>query len=168
MMDLLKLLVFMCFMGFLVSASMTHPFYVSITDMHYNAKESSIQIAQRLFWDDLEVALSRKYNVAVDIVAQKPDGKLDDLIQEYLLVHNEIYLNGKKQKIEYIGYEIEEDVAWFYMHIENAPKPSTVRIFNSVLTDYFPEQKNIGNFYLSDRPKSVITDKRKPDKTLKI
>jgi hypothetical protein len=167
-MQTLKSFAFAGILFVFLSFSTVHPFYVSITDMYYKKDESAIQIAQRIFWDDLEVALAGSFGVQVDFLANKPEGKLDDMIEQYLLKHNSVVIDGHRQNIEYLGYEIEDDVAWFYMIAKNVSKPRSVRLRNSVLTDFFPDQKNIINFYLGDKPKSVITNKRKPEKTLDL
>lgn len=156
MVSLLILLLFnVCDVHFL------HPFYVSVTDIHYKKEEKSIQVAQRLFWDDLEVALTEYYREKIDILKEIPKDRLEIMMSQYLIAHNLIRVNGKQVSLNYIGHEIDEDAIWFYLEGKLEEHPRHVVIINSVLTDYFDEQKNIVNFYMDKKPKSIVTNKKK-------
>ncbi|EON75543.1 hypothetical protein ADIS_3946 [Lunatimonas lonarensis] len=144
-----------------------HPFYISLTDMVYNRDKNSIEIAQKIFWDDLEVALGQVSQSKVDFLRPKDPKALNELAKNYLFAHNQIYINGNLQKIHYLGFEIEEDAAWFYMEIENVPSPKVVRIKNTILLADFPTQQNIVNFYLDKSPKSIITSRNKQEGELR-
>ncbi|MFC4871124.1 DUF6702 family protein [Negadavirga shengliensis] len=139
-----------------------HPFYISLTDMVYNNESKRVEIAQKVFWDDLEVALSKTNDIAVDFLRPDDKEQLDRMIKDYLLQHNKLEINGKAIALNYLGYEIEEDAAWFYMESEVAPLPKTAKITNEILIADFPTQQNIVNFYVGKSPKSAITQKGKP------
>ena len=48
-----------------------HPFYVSVTEMNYNAKTKSIEISCKLFAEDLENVLKQNNKAAVDLANDK-------------------------------------------------------------------------------------------------
>lgn len=156
---MVRLLIFLLFK--ICEGHFLHPFYVSVTDIHYKKEEKSIQVAQRLFWDDLEVALTEYYREKIDILKQNPKDRLEKMMSQYLIAHNQIRVNGKPVSLYYIGHEIDEDAMWFYFEGKLQEHPRHVVIINSVLTDYFDEQKNIVNFYLDKKPKSIVTNKKK-------
>lgn len=145
-----------------------HPFFISLTDMVYKADEQRLEIAQKIFWDDLEVALSRKHKTSVDFLNTSDRTQLDEMVREYLLDQNKIHVNGQLITLEYLGHEIEEDAAWFYFESTNVPRPTEVMVMNSVLTHEFPTQQNIVNFYVDQRPKSIITTVNKPEGELRF
>lgn len=145
-----------------------HPFFISLTDMVYKADEQRLEIAQKIFWDDLEVALSRKHKTSVDFLNTSDRTELDEMVREYLLDQNKIHVNGKLITLEYLGHEVEEDAAWFYFESTNVPRPTEVIVMNSVLTHEFPTQQNIVNFYVDQRPKSIITTVNKPEGELRF
>jgi hypothetical protein len=151
----------------LIYSLLPHPFYISLTDMVYNRDRNSIEIAQKIFWDDLEVALSQLSQSKVDFLRPTDPKALNELAENYLLAHNQIYINGSLQKVHYLGFEIEDDAAWFYMEIENVPLPKEIRIKNTILLADFPPQQNIVNFYLDKSPKSIITSKNKQEGELR-
>ncbi len=138
-----------------------HPFYISLTDIRYNPEAKSVEIAQRIFWDDLEVALAKTYDKKVDFLNPDDPDQLEALLEDYLTAHNQIHINGKKVQLMYLGHEVEEDAAWFYLEAKKIAKPKSVQITNTLLFSQFEDQQNIVNFYMDEKPKSLLLDKRK-------
>lgn len=133
-----------------------HPFYISLTEIRYNPEAKSLEIAQKIFWDDLEVALADIHGVKVDFLNPTDVKSLEAMAESYLMSKNEITINGVKVMPQYLGYEIEEEAAWFYLEVKNVSKPQKVTIQNEVLLSHFEGQQNIINFYVDKRPKSLI------------
>lgn len=144
------------FSVFLLFQSLFHPFYISLTEIKYNAKESSLEISQKIFWDDLESELTDLYEGKIDFLKPKDKADLDRKLKQYILQNNTISVNGKKAELNYLGYEIEEDAAWFYLEAKQIPRPQKVEVRNSILHKHFDSQQNIINFYLEKKPKSLI------------
>ncbi len=145
--------ILMFFLGWKV---LFHPFYISLTEIRYNNTNQSLEIAQKIFWDDLEVALGDKYKTKVDFLNTQNKAVLEEMVKDYLLEKNQIKVNGQVVSISYLGYEIEEEAAWFYLEATNVPLPKLVEIKNEVLIQNFDGQQNIINFYLDKKPKSLI------------
>ncbi|MBM3426515.1 MAG: hypothetical protein FJX97_05930, partial [Bacteroidetes bacterium] len=55
--------------------SLVHPFFISLTEVRYNAGSKKMELAQKIFWDDLEVALSKEAGVTVDFLKPKDKAK---------------------------------------------------------------------------------------------
>ena len=138
-----------------------HPFYISLTDIRYNDASNTIEVAQKIFWDDLERGLGEVFDSKVDFLNPNSPEKLKEMVEKYVILHNEIIVNGKKIKLNYLGYEVEEDAAWIYMEGINVDFPKTVIIRNTILIDQFDDQQNIVNFYIGKKPKSLILYKEK-------
>lgn len=136
-----------------------HPFYLSMTEIRYHPHNSGIEVAQRVFWDDLELALATKHRKKVSLLNPGDPGELDKMIGAYVLEMTELYVNGQKVPLTYLGYEIEEDTAWLHMSGKNGAPPRTVKIKNAMLIQQFATQQNIINFYNGDNLKSTITYK---------
>jgi hypothetical protein len=139
----------------------THPFHISLTDMVYNEDRKRIEIAQKIFWDDLEKSLTNVAGKQVNFLQPEDPQKLENMIEDYLLANNEITVGEKILEINYLGHETEEDAAWFYMESEQTGEPHLISIRNSILIDDFPTQQNIVNFYKNRKPKSFIARKDK-------
>lgn len=155
--------IFMLFLGWKV---FFHPFYISLTDIRYNSASKTLEISQKIFWDDLEVALSDINKGKIDFLNPKDPESLAVLVENYLLLHNEVIVNGQVLKLNYLGFEIEEDAAWFYLEAQKVPVPKTITVKNTVLVDRFAGQQNIVNIYQQQKPKSLILDKNKTSGTI--
>ena len=132
-----------------------HPFHISMTEIKYNSKQKSLEISEKIFWDDLEVELNDFSKTKVNFLKPSNKEELNKLVKKYILEHTDIYVNGKKLPLNYLGYELEEDVAWIYIEVLNVPNPKTAEIKNSVLFKNFPGQQNIINFYKDKSPESL-------------
>jgi hypothetical protein len=125
--------------------------------MRYNAGSKKMEIAQKIFWDDLEVALSKEAGVSVDFLRPKDKAKLESQVKNYLLEHTQVWINGKLVAINYLGYEVEEDAAWFYLESAVTSIPKTVEVRSTLLLRDFDGQQNIVHVYVNSKsPKSLL------------
>ena len=137
--------------------SLAHPFLISLTEMRYNVGSKKMELAQKIFWDDLEVALSKEASLTVDFLNPKDNGKLESLVEAYLLQHTQVWVNGKLISLNYLGHDIEEDAAWFYFESSTTPLPKTVEVKNTLLLRDFDGQQNIVHiYYQSKSPRSLL------------
>lgn len=120
-----------------------HPFYLSVTECKYNTKNKSIEVSCKMFTNDLEDALKKKSGKTVDLINPKNKEETGKILFEYIEKRLKITVNQKLQKLNYIGFEKEDDVIWTYMEIKNVEKPKTVKIENTLLFDFLKEQINI-------------------------
>lgn len=140
--------------------SVFHPFFISLTEMRFNPENKRIEIAQKIFWDDLEVALGNEFDEKVDFLNPKDKVKLDSQLKSYLLKHNQVTVNGKALTLNYLGYEIDEDAAWFYLESSSTEVPKSVEVKNTILLDDFNGQQNIVHVYnQSKSPRSLLLGK---------
>ena len=139
---------------------LAHPFFISLTEMRYNSNSKKMEVAQKIFWDDLEVSLGKEFGQSVDILNPKDKAKLNQQFQTYLLKHNQLWVNGKPVPLTYLGYEIEEDAAWFYLESAVTETPKTVEMKNTVLLEEFDGQQNIVHVYFQSKsPRSMLLGK---------
>lgn len=144
-------------LGWLVFA---HPFHLSLTEIRWNKDTEKLEISQKIFWDDLEIALSGYHNESIDFLNPANKEKLHKQIQSYLLTQNTIWIDNSVVPINLIGYEVEEDAAWFYLESEQVKKPTSLKVKNSLLINNFSDQKNVVQFYFeTNTPKSIILGK---------
>lgn len=140
--------------------SLFHPFFISLTEMRYNPASQKMEIAQKIFWDDLEVALGNEFEEKVDFLKPKDKAKLENQLKTYLLKHNQVWVNGKLLTLNYLGYEVEEDAAWFYLESSQAEIPKTVEMKNTILLEDFDGQQNIVHVYFQSKsPRSMLLGK---------
>jgi hypothetical protein len=143
-----------------VWTSVFHPFFISLTEMRFNPDSKKIEIAQKIFWDDLEVALGNEFKEKVDFLNPKDKAKLQNQIRIYLLKHNQVWINDKVVNLNFIGFELEEDAAWFYLESSQTEAPKSVEFKSTILLDTFDGQQNIVHVYnQSKSPRSLLLGK---------
>lgn len=134
-----------------------HPFFITLTEVRFNPSSKNMEVAQKIFWDDLEVSLSKEAGGAVDFLKPKDKAKLESQVKAYLLKHTQVWVNGKLVPLSYLGYEVEEDAAWFYLESTATSTPKTVEVQNTLLLRDFAGQQNIVHVYLNSKsPKSLL------------
>ncbi|KEO73156.1 DUF6702 family protein [Anditalea andensis] len=138
-----------------------HPFYISLTEAKYNEQSGSFEISQKIFWDDFESVLSGESGKKLNFLNPADQQELDAMVEKYLLLHNLLYVNGKEVKLKYLGYEVEEDAAWFYFQSEKVKFPYEVGMKNTVFLKQFENQQHVVNLYVGKNPKTLMLDRKK-------
>ncbi|HXI00500.1 MAG TPA: DUF6702 family protein [Sphingobacteriaceae bacterium] len=141
-----------------VLISIFHPFFVSVTEIKHNEKTKSIEISSKIFFDDFESALEKKYHTPIDILKPADRKKVNQLINDYLSKHLILKINGKPVKMIYLGYEIEEDGAWCYFEVPEVKKVSRIDIVNNILFENHPSQINMLHVTVKGIRKSTKLD----------
>jgi hypothetical protein len=132
--------------GFLLSAFALHPYYMSVTEIEYKPAEKELQIACKIFTDDLEDALKKEFAKKVDIVNPAQKKENEQLLQRYLQKHLKLQLDNKAVALEFFGFEEEGEAIWIYMLAKNTAAFKSAVVFNDVLYSYRNEQINIIHF----------------------
>ena len=141
-----------------------HPMHVSVTEIEMNSKEKRLEIMMRVFMDDLEVTLRRKYqNPELDVL--NPKGKtLDQMMEEYLKLHFKISLDNKSQVMKYLGHEMEGDAFIFYIEVDKVKKWKTIQIQNDIIMESFDDQSNLVHVTSNETVRSLrLTSKKSVD-----
>jgi hypothetical protein len=136
-----------------------HPFHVSVCDIEFNKEAKALQVSQRMFLDDLEITLNKRYNQRLVIDDPGTISLRDSLLANYLSESLIIIVNGKTHTGNYLGSEIEEDGLWCYIEFEGIRKLKSIEIINTVLLETFDDQANIIHFATGDYEKSTKLDR---------
>lgn len=135
--------------GFLILLFVTlnsfevHKFYVSIYQINFVPEKKMLQITSRIFLDDLNTVISKKYNTKTNI-GEKNESQNDlDLMQKYISENFSIKINGQPKTINFISKELENNIIICYFSCKEITKLKTFEIQNSVLLDLNSDQQNI-------------------------
>lgn len=142
----------------IVLFSFLHPFYISVTDVNHNAKDKSLEISCKIFFDDLEREVKMENKVSFDIIKPVDKSKVNALIADYIKKHLQIKVDGKLLTMNYIGYEIQEDAAWCYLEIPKVSKVGSIEINNNILFKLHSEQINMLNVTVNGQRQSTKLD----------
>src|SRR5688572_1645928 len=86
-----------------------HPFYVSVTEVHHNAKDKTLEISCKIFADDMEDILEKNYKKAVDLSNEKQLAQNNGLIAHYISSHFSVAADDRKRTLDYLGFEKESE-----------------------------------------------------------
>jgi len=126
-----------------LSSFKLHKFYVSIYQVNYAQEKKMLQITSRIFVDDLNNALYKKYGVKT-FLGEKNESPNDvALMKKYLFEHFTIKVNGQPKAINYVTKEMEGNVLIGYYTVKEIPKIKSLEIQNTALFDLNEEQQNI-------------------------
>ncbi|TGD57744.1 DUF6702 family protein [Flavobacterium humi] len=126
-----------------LSAFSVHKFYVSIYQIQYAQEKKMLQITSRIFVDDLNTVLKRKYNKKTFL--GEPNESQEDvaLMEKYLLEHISIKINGHAKPIRYLSKEMEGNVLICYYNSKDISKIKSFEIQNTALLELSEDQQNI-------------------------
>ena len=163
----MKKSVLLLFAVLFLSSFAVHKFYVSVTQVDYVPSKKRIEITSRIFIDDFEKALNKRYNKKVNLTSTRELPEANELIKGYLNEKIKISINKKPQEIEFLARELEGDVLILYTKIAISKKINTFEIYNSLLTEVYSDQQNIVHTNINGNKKSLLmtntTSKEKID-----
>lgn len=122
-----------------------HPIYLSTTEIDYNKKAKTLEIAIKIFSDDLGEALSEEKGTTIEIGTDREHKEATALITEYLRKHFVIELNGKPKAFQYLmRKKANEDfyATWILLEVSKVRSIKSLKLTNSILIDYNDGQQN--------------------------
>ena len=139
-------------------SSFFHPFYVSVTEVEQVPKTKIVHVSTRIFFDDLEKAINKKYKTNINILKPKNKKQVDDFITAYVQEHLKIKANGTVLPLKFIGYEIEEEAAWCYFESTAIAPVKQFAIQNNILFEQHPSQINMIHTIVNGKRQSTKLD----------
>ncbi|NND14733.1 MAG: hypothetical protein HKN89_00235 [Eudoraea sp.] len=142
----------------LLSLTVAHKFYVSVTNIQYSEKEETLQITTRIFIDDLEAVLLERYGAKTLLATDNEIDDANNYIEKYLNQKMVFKVNGQHIPYTFLGKEYDTDIAICYLELPVGPlsEIKTLEIQNDVLTDMFEEQQNVVHFRIADKRRSFV------------
>lgn len=126
-----------------------HKFYVALYQVNYAPEKKMLQITTRLFIDDLNNALEKKYQKKINLGSEKETEEDLNLFKKYFAEKFTIKVNGQIKPLLFLSKEMEGDVLICYFSCKDIHKINTLEIYNSIITDNNSEQQNIMHFNVS-------------------
>jgi hypothetical protein len=156
----MKKIILFPFLGLLfltITAFGIHKFYMGVYQINYAPEKKMLQITSRIFVDDLNNALEKKYHKKTFLGTEKESAVDVELLKKYLIEHFAIKVNGQSKQITFLSKEMEAgDVLVCYSRIAAIDKIKTLEILNAVLVDWNTEQQNITHVSVLGVKKSVL------------
>lgn len=138
-----------------METSSFHPFYVTVTEINHNAADNNLEISCKIFTDDFETTLSKAYGVKIDLFNPKDKALVEKQIAEYVKKHLQLKLDSKAAKLEFVGFERENEAVWSYFQVSNTNAPKRIDIVNNLLYESFDEQIHLIHITVGANRKST-------------
>ncbi|KGO92093.1 DUF6702 family protein [Flavobacterium subsaxonicum] len=145
-----------------LTAAAAHKFYVSVFQMEYVPAKKEMQITARIFIDDLENGLNKKYSKKLYLATPKESAEAKDILTKYFAEKIHIKINGTAKTLKFLGRETEDDVLICYFTIPAETKVTSVEVNNTLLFEMFAEQQNIIHTKVGTTKKSLLLTNDNP------
>jgi len=160
-----RILVLMILFGGLLISANFHKFYVSLCQVDHNQETGALEITMKIFTDDLEYAITGS-SVFYGLGTEHESPEADSILYRYILRNFHIKVDGTLRNPVYIGKEVELDVTWCYIEIEEVGDFKTLEITNKMLTELFEDQANIVNVNVGGRISGVLLNGTNPTRSI--
>jgi len=138
-----------------------HKFYVSLTDINYNAQNQTLEVTIKVFTDDFEDCLNSIHGTSNFLCTEKEIPEIDIQIEKYLTTHFKIENSATPLSSNYIGKKCENDYCYLFLEFSKFNLNEEYQLHNSILIDDFEEQVNKVNFKVNDQIRSYTLNKNK-------
>ena len=152
----------------LLSFTILHKYYVSVSEIEFVKEQKSVQITSRIFIDDFETLLRQRYDKDITLAIENEKSTVNFYIEKYLKEKFKIKINGQEIAFKFLGKEYEDDIMISYLEIENIHEISLIQVTNRVLFDVFSDQQNIVRFKINSKNKSFLLTKENDKGMLKF
>jgi hypothetical protein len=159
---MLELQSIFCFFCVRLLVSFVHPIHVSVAEIEMDEKDKRLEIMMRVFTDDLELSLRKATNQPELDVLSLSEKARDEIVSSYLKNHFKISLDGKAQKITYLGHEQEDPALIFYIEVPNVKKWKTIQIQDDIITEIHADQSNLVHVTVREKIRSLRLTKNNP------
>ena len=139
-----------------LSSFAVHKFYVGMFQMKFVPQKKEMQITTRIFIDDINLALEKKFHKKTFIGEPKETKEDEVLMQKYIAEKFKVKINGQAKSYTFLSKEIETNVVICYLKIKDLAKVNSLEIENSILMEIYPEQQNIIQFDNNGEKQSLL------------
>nr|WP_314896320.1 DUF6702 family protein [uncultured Flavobacterium sp.] len=147
-----------------LTAFSVHKFYMAVYQVNYVPEKKMVQITSRIFVDDLNKALEKKYNKKLYLGTEKESPEELLLLKKYFLDKFSVKVNRQTKIVNFLSKELEGDILICYCNVKEIKKINSLEIFNSVLIDWNTEQQNITHItVLGDKKSILFTDSNRSE-----
>ena len=120
-----------------------HPYHMGAVEVEYNDAEQRIEISCKLFVDDVERVIAQEMQKNIALKLDENRATANPAVASYLLKNLKVYINNTMVPLSFLGYEVESDAVYIYVEGNQAPKPGSIKVENTLLYDLFKDQLHI-------------------------
>lgn len=129
---------------------------MAIFQVNYASEKKMLQITSRIFVDDLNLAIEKKYGKKVYLGSEKESVDDQVVLKKYFTENLQIKVNGQSKPVAFLSKEVEGDVLICYCRVTDVVKLHSAEITNTLLTHWNSEQQNILHFTAFGNKQTVL------------
>lgn len=122
-------------------SSMKHEYYVTITEL--NLKNDTLQVAVKIFTDDLEQAIERETNERLFLDHSTSNEKALKVVSSYEDRHVKFSNDDQDLTTTWMGIEYDSDACWLYGYALLPKGTKMLVVKNDLMIDQHHDQQNI-------------------------
>ena len=150
-----------------------HPVHVSYTNVEYVQDKKQFQILIKIFADDFDLILQKKYGVFLNLEKGKKPNGYEKIVTKYILEHFKIIVDNKdymESRLKFSYLELKEKAIWLHYNYKFNGKSDKFELWNSLMTDLYRDQTNLLIFNYQGFQKAIrfTNDKTKEVLSVKI
>lgn len=139
-----------------------HPVHVSVTSMEYSKGEKIFLVSFKVFTDDFETIVERKYGVNLNLGKEDELKNAGEYFNRYFRESFSFIVNGEDLKEPVFLEKKMNDIAvWLYYRYPISCSVEKVEIMNIIMLDMFMDQSNLLIFKYNDFEKGFIFNRNK-------
>ena len=150
------------------SGDRAHDFHVSVMRVDHNAGAQTLEVAVKLFIDDVETSVVLLGGPELKLGSAKEHPESDDFIFQYLNNRLAFSVDGEEKSLSYVGKEAEIDVLWCYFEVTDVPQVKELSLRNQLLLEQFEDQSNLVHIHVGGEQKSMLLRKGSDEDTLQF
>ncbi len=143
-----------------------HKYYISITEIDYNAKSKTFEISIKFIGHDLEKALTNAGAPNLYLGTEKEVRNANAYLKRYIERKFKMVVDDKQLEHEFIGKEINnDDFIYCFLQSNKVEDPKEITIKSTLLTELFSRQANTIYLKSGDQKVSYYLTKDKVSET---
>ena len=140
-----------------------HKFYLSVTQMEFDADKNRITAISRVFVDDLEENLRQRYDVQLALGTDREDEKASFYIRRYMEQKLTVEINNVPLKFSFAGFTYQNDQIVLLSEFSIIDSDEyEIKVTNTLITDAYSEQQNLVHFRMNQKKQSEVLTKERP------
>ncbi len=144
-----------------------HKFYVAMFMVEQNKQYKELEITSRIFIDDLEKAIKKRYDVHLNLNSKKQHPEAKKYIAGYLENKLKVSFLKTTPSTKLLDFGFENDVLIAYLKVPYGEiNISSITITNNVLTEIYSDQQNIMHITVNAKKSSILFTQNNPTTTL--
>jgi hypothetical protein len=147
-----------------------HDIHLSVVNIDYISDSNLIRYSIRLFYDDFQNLLNKKYNTMLNFGKQnRMTSKEQESIQKYLNSTLKL-IDSRNETLKpvFLGWKVEDFSVWFFFKAMIREPLNQLFIENKIMLDVFIDQKNLLIFRTTDDEKGLEFNQRVTNQYIEI